>query len=192
VANCGGIYGGIDDDFACVGWRRNKPVNVIETERLFLRHLSAEDAPFMLELLNEPSFIQNIADRGVRTLEDAAQYILSGPVTNYERFGFGMYGVELKEAGELMGMCGLVKREGLDDVDIGYAFLPRFWSRGYAYEAAAAVLDYARNELGLQRIVAITAPDNHASIRVLEKIGLRFEKMIQLPGYEGESRLFVS
>ena len=146
----------------------------------------------MLELLNEPAFIKNIADRGVRTIEDARQYLASGPVANYEQNGFGMYAVELKESGVPVGVCGLVKREGLEDVDIGYAFLERFWSNGYAYESASAVLDYGRDVLGLERIVAITTPDNRGSIRVLEKIGLRFEKMITLPGYEGESRLFAT
>jgi ribosomal-protein-alanine N-acetyltransferase len=166
-------------------------VKVLETERLILRHLSPEqDAEFMLELLNEPAFIKNIADRGVRSTEDARQYLASGPLASYEQNGFGMYAVELKESGVPVGVCGLVKREGLDDVDIGYAFLERFWSNGYAYESASAVLDYGRDVLGLERIVAITTPDNQGSIRVLEKIGLRFEKLITLPGYEGESRLF--
>jgi RimJ/RimL family protein N-acetyltransferase len=166
-------------------------VKVLETERLILRHLSPEqDAEFMLELLNEPAFIKNIADRGVRTTEESRQYLASGPVASYEQNGFGMYAVELKESGVPVGVCGLVKREGLDDVDIGYAFLERHWGKGYAYESASAVLDYGRDVLGLERIVAITAPDNRGSIRVLEKIGLRFEKMITLPGYEGESRLF--
>ena len=166
-------------------------MKVLETERLIVRHLSPEqDAEFMLELLNEPAFIKNIADRGVRTTEDARQYLASGPLASYEQNGFGMYAVELKESGVPVGVCGLVKREGLDDVDIGYAFLERFWSNGYAYESASAVLDYGRDVLGLESIVAITTPDNRGSIRVLEKIGLRFEKMITLPGYEGESRLF--
>ena len=166
-------------------------VKVLETERLILRHLSPEqDAEFMLELLNEPAFIKNIADRGVRTTEESRQYLASGPLASYEQNGFGMYAVELKESGVPVGVCGLVKREGLEHVDIGYAFLERHWGRGYAYESASAVLDYGRDVLGLERIVAITAPDNRGSIRVLEKIGLRFEKMITLPGYEGESRLF--
>src|SRR6185503_13067540 len=109
-------------------------MNILETERLQIRQLSREDAPFILQLVNEPSFIQNIGDRGVRTLADANSYILNGPVASYARNGFGLYLVVLKETNESIGMCGLIKRAGLDDVDIGYAFLPKFWSKGYAVE----------------------------------------------------------
>jgi RimJ/RimL family protein N-acetyltransferase len=154
--------------------------------------LGAADAEFMLELLNEEAFLLNIGDRGVRTVADAAAYILNGPVASYEKFGFGLYAVELKESGAPIGICGLLKRDSLDDVDIGFAFLKKFWGRGYAYESAAAVMDYGWIKVGLNRIVAITAPENHASIELLEKIGLRFEKMIQMPGHEGESKLFAS
>lgn len=166
-------------------------MKVCETERLILRQLTTDDAAFILELLNEPSFLQNIGDKGVRTIDDACQYILSGPVASYERFGFGLYLVALKETLLPIGICGLLKRDGLEDVDIGYAFLPRFWSKGYAFEAASAVLALGRETLGLKRIVAITAPDNHSSIRVLHKLGLRFEKMVRLPGAEAESKLFT-
>jgi RimJ/RimL family protein N-acetyltransferase len=166
-------------------------MRVIETERLSLRHLAAEDGTFILELVNEPAFIAYIGDKGVRTTEDAVQYILNGPVASYARFGFGLYAVELKDSGVPIGMCGLLKRDTLEDVDIGFAFLERFRSKGYGYESAAAVLDYGRTVLGIARIVAITAPENPASIRLLEKLGLRFEKMIHLPGYDGDTRLFV-
>jgi RimJ/RimL family protein N-acetyltransferase len=154
--------------------------------------LDAADAEFMLELLNEEAFLLNIGDRGVRTVADAAAYILNGPVASYEKFGFGLYAVELKESGAPIGICGLLKRDSLDDVDIGFAFLKKFWGRGYAYESAAAVMDYGWTKVGLNRIVAITAPENHASIELLEKIGLRFEKMIQMPEHDGESKLFAS
>jgi RimJ/RimL family protein N-acetyltransferase len=166
-------------------------MNVLETKRLILRHLEADDAEFILELLNEPGFLQNIGDRGVRNTEDARRYIAEGPAASYERNGFGLYCVALKDSGIPIGMCGLIQRDGLDDVDIGYSFLERFWLKGYAYESASAVMDYGRNVLGIKRIVAITAPDNPGSIRVLEKLGLRYEKMVTLPGIEGESRLFV-
>jgi RimJ/RimL family protein N-acetyltransferase len=166
-------------------------MKVLETERLSLRHLTPKDADFILELVNEPAFLQNIGDRGVRTAADARRYIEDGPVASYARNGFGLYLVELKEAGVPIGMCGLIKRDVLEDVDIGYAFLKRFWSKGYAYEAASAVLDYGYHVLGLKRIVAITAPDNVGSVRVLEKIGLRFERIINLPTIGGESKLFV-
>jgi RimJ/RimL family protein N-acetyltransferase len=166
-------------------------MNVLETERLILRHLTVDDAEFILELLNEPGFIQNIGDRGVRNIDDARRYIAEGPAASYERNGFGLYCVALKDSGVPIGMCGLIKRDGLDDVDIGYSFLERFWSKGYAYESASAVMDYGHHVLGIKRIVAITAPDNPGSIRVLEKLGLRYEKMVTLPGIEGESGLFV-
>lgn len=167
-------------------------MRVIETERLSLRHLSADDTEFILELLNEPSWILNIGDRGVRTDADARLYIMNGPVASYEQFGFGLYLVELKESGVPIGICGLLKRDSLEEIEIGFAFLPRFWSQGYAYESASAVMDYGRNVLGLTRIVAVTTLDNQSSIKVLEKIGLRFERLIRLPGYEEESRLFTS
>jgi RimJ/RimL family protein N-acetyltransferase len=165
-------------------------MNVLETERLTLRWLTAEDAPFMLALLNEPSFLRFIGDRKVRTVDEARAYIQKGPAEMYARHGHGLYLTSLKEGGIPVGMCGLIKRDGLEDVDIGFAFLPAFWGRGYAFEAASAVLEYGRKTLGLRRIVAITVPDNQSSIRLLEKIGLTFERMIQLNGEGPEVRLF--
>ncbi|MGE5641454.1 MAG: GNAT family N-acetyltransferase [Byssovorax cruenta] len=166
-------------------------MKVLESDRLVLRQFSSEDAGFILELLNEPSFIQNIGDRNVRSIEGAKLYIKNGPVTSYARHGFGLYLVELKETGQAIGMCGLIKRDTLDDVDIGYAFLPKFWSRGYAVEAALAVKQYARDVAGLHRIVAITDPQNAGSIRVLEKIGMKFEKMVKLSEDDIELKLFA-
>jgi RimJ/RimL family protein N-acetyltransferase len=165
-------------------------LTILETERLLLRQLSTEDAEFILELLNEPSFIRNIGDRGVRTIEAANSYILNGPVASYAKNGFGLYLVKLKETDESIGMCGLIKRDTLEDVDIGYAFLPRFWSKGYAVESARAVKEYARNAVGLKRIVAIVDPQNEDSIHVLEKIGLQFEKMVRLSEDDIELKLF--
>jgi len=167
-------------------------LSVLETERLALRRLSAGDAAFIIELLNQPSFIKNIGDRGVRTNEDAVRYIQNGPVASYERFGFGLYLVELKDTAIPIGICGLLKRETLQDVDVGFAFLPQFWSRGYAVESASAVLKHGRNVLGIGRVVAITAPENHGSIKVLEKIGLKFERLMKLSEGEPEIKLFVS
>lgn len=166
-------------------------LKIFETERLLLRQLSTGDADFILELLNEPSFIQNIGDRGVRTLADANQYIMNGPVASYAKNGFGLYLVVLKKTNESIGICGLIKRDGLEDVDIGYAFLPRFWSKGYAVESALATKSYAKNVIGLKRIVAITDPANRDSIRVLEKIGLSFERMIRLSDDDIELKLFA-
>lgn len=166
-------------------------MKILETERLILRQFSADDTNFILRLLNEPSFIQNIGDRGVRTLDEALGYLVKGPITSYERNGFGLCLVVLKESGASIGMCGLIKHETLEDVDIGYAFLPEYWSKGYAVEAAMAVKEYARKMIGLKRLVAITDPENQASIRVLEKIGLRFEKMIRLSEDDIELKLLA-
>ena len=165
-------------------------LRVLETERLVLRRFSNDDAEFILQLLNEPSFVRNIGDKGVRTIADAFQYIRTGPVASYERFGFGPYLVQLKETGDSIGLCGLIKREQLDDVDVGFAFLPSFWSMGFAFEAASAVLDYGRDVLGISRILAIALPENSSSIKLLEKLGLRFERMIRLSDDEPALKLF--
>jgi len=166
-------------------------VKILETERLILRQMRAEDAEFIFELVNEAAFIRNIGDKSVRTLDDARNYILNGPVASYAKFGFGLYLVELTETGKAIGICGLLKRDSLEDVDIGFALLERFRRKGFAYESAAAVMKYGGDTLGLKRIVAITSPDNEGSMRVLEKIGLRFEKMIRMPGSNEDTRLFV-
>lgn len=165
-------------------------MKVLETRRLVLRRITTEDAPFFLRLLNDPGWIRFIGDRGVRTLEGARDYIVAKPLAMYECAGFGMYLVELKDGSKPIGTCGLVRREGLDDVDIGFALLPRFRSRGYAFEAAAACLAYARDALGLERVVAITTADNEISARLLEKLGLRFEKLVTVAGDPEELRLF--
>ena len=164
---------------------------MLETDRLVLRQLTTDDAEFILDLLNQASFLQFIGDKGVRTLADARHYVLTGPVASYERFGFGLYLTTLKDVGVPIGICGLIKRETLEDVDVGFAFLPQFWSKGYALESASAVMTYGRKVLGLNRIVAITSPDNNASIKVLEKIGLRFEQIIRLSEDGPEVKLFA-
>lgn len=166
-------------------------MTVLETERLVLRRLNADDAEFILDLLNQPSFLRYIGDKGVRNTEDAVRYIQTGPVASYERFGFGLFMVELKDSQTPTGMCGLLKRDSLPDVDIGFAFLPQYWSQGLALEAAAAVMNLAKEVLGLKRIVAITSLDNAASIRLLEKLGLKFESLIKLAEDQPEVRLFA-
>jgi len=166
-------------------------VIVLETERLILRKLSTDDAEFVLKLLNEPSFLRYIGDRGVRNLEEAKQYILNRLITSYEQNGFGLYLVQLRESGIPIGISGLVKRTTLPDPDIGFAYLPAYWSRGYAVESAAAVITYAREVLGLTRIVAITSLDNEASAKLLGKIGLRFERLIKLSEDAEEVKLFT-
>lgn len=163
---------------------------MIETPRLTLRRLTTGDAPFILTLLNEPSFVRNIGDRGVRTIADAESYIAAGPLASYQRHGFGLYLVELNAPAVAMGICGLVKRDTLPDVDIGFAFLPQFWSRGFAFESASAVRDHARDDVGLRRLVAIVDPVNAGSIRVVLKLGFTFERMIRLGDERKELKLF--
>lgn len=155
-------------------------MKVLETERLVLRRLSTGDSAFILGLVNEPSWLRFIGDKGVATLEDAERYIRNGPLEMYARLGFGLYLVELKESGVPIGICGLIKRETLEDVDLGFAFLPRFWGNGYAFESASATLSFGKRALGLSRIVAITSPDNVRSVKLLERLGFRFERTLQL------------
>jgi RimJ/RimL family protein N-acetyltransferase len=150
---------------------------VLETERLLLRPLTTDDAPFILTLLNEPSFLRFIGDKKVRNLEDARQYILTGPMASYERHGLGLLAVELKASQTAIGMCGLLKREELPEPDIGFAYLPDFWGQGFAFEAAKAVMNDARDSLKLNRVLAIVNPDNDASIKLLERLGLKFERL---------------
>jgi RimJ/RimL family protein N-acetyltransferase len=164
---------------------------VIRTERLFLRELDSNDAAFILELLNEPAFLRFIGDKGVRTLDGARDYMRKGPIDSYGRHGFGLYAACLLD-GTPIGICGLVKRDGLTDADVGFAFLSRHCAKGYAAEAASAVLAHARRVLRLPRIVAITSPENRGSIAVLEKIGLKFERMIRLEDLGPELKLFAS
>ncbi len=164
---------------------------VLRTERLILRRISTSDAEFILQLLNEPSFLRYIGDKHVRTADDARQYILSNPVASYEKNGFGLYLVSLKETLTPIGICGLIKRDLLEHPDIGFAFLPAYWSKGYGFESAAAVLTLARDVLNFTRVVAITDPDNEASIGLLERLGLRFERMIRFSEDEPEIKLFA-
>ena len=164
----------------------------LETERLTLREVSTDDADFILRLLNEPSFLRFIGDKGVRNLQDARQYILNGPIASYNQNGFGLYLVVLKSMNTSIGMCGLIKRETLTDVDIGFAFLPEFWNKGYALESATAVFSYGKDVLKLPRIVAITNKDNVTSGKLLEKLGLHFDRLIDLNGDGDETKLFIS
>ena len=150
-------------------------MTVIETPRLRLERLVLDDAPFILQLVNEPSWLQFIGDKGVRTLDDARAYLVNGPLTMYERCGHGLYRVDLAESGEAVGMCGLIKRDTLPDVDIGYALFPAHWGQGYAAEATTATRDYARDTLQLPRLLAICSPDNARSIALLQKLGLVYE-----------------
>jgi RimJ/RimL family protein N-acetyltransferase len=167
-------------------------LKVLETDRLTLRRLSTDDAEFILRLLNDPSWLRFIGDKGVRTIQDARDYILKGPVEMYASLGFGLYLVELKEGGIPIGLCGLIKRDFLDDVDVGFGFLPNYCAKGYAYESACAVMAYGEGTLGLKRIVAITTAENDRSARLLEKLGLRFERVVKRPDTGQEVRLFAT
>lgn len=167
-------------------------MTVLKTERLRLRLLTLEDAPFILRLLNEPSFIRHIGDKRVRTEEDARAYITKGPLDTYARLGFGLWVVEELATGAPAGVCGLLKRDELEDVDIGYAYLPEFWSRGYATEAAAATLAHARAALGLRRVLAVVNEDNHGSIRLLEKLGFVYGRMATLASGGPPVRVYAS
>ena len=167
-----------------------KPPAVIETPRLRLREFTLGDAPFVLELLNDPAFLNNVGDRGVRTIADAEKYITDKLLRNYRDHGFGLYVMELKESGDGIGTCGLVQRDYLDVPDIGFSVLEPFTRRGYTFEAASAVLGWARNALHLTRIVAVTRASNTVTHRLLEKLGLRFERRIEIPGATAEWLLF--
>ena len=162
--------------------------NIIETDRLILREITTNDAPFVLALLNTNGWLRYIGDRNVRTIADAEKYIAERFIKSYFEHGFGLYLVELKSNNASIGMCGLIKRESLEDVDIGFAFLPEFTGVGYAYEAAFATLKFASGVLKLKRILAITTPDNTSSIKLVEKIGLQFEKKIL---FEEKEELFL-
>lgn len=161
-------------------------MQICETERLRLSHFTEEDAAFILRLLNEPSFIRHISDKGVRTVDDAVAFLRSGPMASVALQGFALNRVARKDTGAAIGMCGLIKRPNFADVDIGYAFLPEHGSQGYATEAARAILETALRVHGLQRVIAVVNPDNTASSRMLEKLGFVFEKMVRLQPDEAE------
>ncbi len=169
-----------------------RPAIAIETARLSLTQLSGEDAAFIHRLLNEPSFLRYIGDRGVRTLDDARRYIREGPVAGYERYGYGLLRVARRSDGVPLGICGVLKRDALPEPDLGFSFLPEHWAQGYALEAAAAVMRHAREELRLGRILAITTQDNESSIRLLGKLGFRFERLVRLGDDPVELKLFAS
>jgi|SRR5215213_1669414 len=154
------------------------------TPRLFLTHFTEHDAPFILRILNTPGWLQFIGDRNVKTLEVAQQYTKDKLIAGYAKFGFGMYAVKLKETQDLVGMCGLVKRDTLEHADIGYAFLPEYTGQGYALEAAAAVLKYANQTLGLHPLLAIVTPGNRSSIKLLQKLNFAFQRNIVQNGEE--------
>lgn len=163
-------------------------MTVLATARLRLRRVVLDDAPFVLELVNQPSWLAYIGDKQVHSLDDARGYLAAGPLASYAQHGFGLYAVERAHDDAPIGLCGLLRREHLEDVDIGFALLDRYRGHGYAFEAAAAVVEHA-HAIGLDRLVAIVAPGNARSIRLLEKLGLAFERTITPPGQTAPLRL---
>lgn len=163
---------------------------IVATERLTLRRFVEDDAAFMLTLLNDAAFLHYIGDRGVRTLDAARTYLRDGSIAAYERLGYGMYMVERRSDGAALGICGLVKRDTLDHADLGFAFLPEFRGGGYAIESARAVLDHARDDCGIERLLAIVSPENAPSIRLLERLGFEFERATRMAPEAPEVRLF--
>lgn len=162
----------------------------LETSRLILRRVGFDDAPFLVTLLNQPSFLANIGDRGVRNEEDARRYMREGPMAMYEKHGFGLWHTARRSDGAAIGLCGLLKRDILPDVDIGYAFLPEYWGVGYAFEAADAVMRHGARKFGLKRIIGVVSEGNTGSIRVLEKLGLSFEQLFPMHENEPPVRLY--
>jgi RimJ/RimL family protein N-acetyltransferase len=163
--------------------------SILVTDRLFIRRFALSDAPFILNLLNQKSFIENIRDVGARSIFDAENYLKTGPLKSYEKFGFGLSMVVLK-SGESIGMCGLIKRDTLPDVDIGFAFLPEFTNKGYAYEASKAVLNEGFEHYKLDKIIAIADQNNRRSIQLLLKLGMNDDGLIRLSPDDIELKLF--
>jgi len=163
---------------------------MLRSERLILRELGSGDEDFIIELLNEPAFVQNIGDKGVRDRDGAARYIAGGPAASYARYGFGLYCVVVSATAERIGVCGLLKRDTLPDVDLGFALLERWQRHGYALEAATLTMAQAI-DLALPRVVAITVEGNHLSIRLLERLGMTFERIITLGSDPTPLKLFA-
>lgn len=156
--------------------------SILETKRLTLRQFEVEDAAFIFELVNTPDWLTYIGDKHIRSVDDAKTYLLNGPLKSYQENGWGLWMIELKESQTSIGMCGLLKRNTLDDIDIGFAILPKYFRMGYGFEIASATLNYATQKLKIQRIVAIVSPGNVPSTKLLNKLGLQHEKTLNLPG----------
>ena len=166
-------------------------MEIVTTDRLRLRQFTLDDAPFILKLVNEPAWLEFIGDKGVRNEEDARGYLARGPIEMYGRLGFGLYLTELRESAIPIGMCGLIKRESLADVDIGFAFLPAFWGQGYAYESSLAVIAHAKRDYALARLVGITSPENRKSIRLLGRLGMTLEESVDISGDGAKTLLYA-
>ncbi len=171
---------------------KNQSVKILETKRAILREISKNDAEFILDLLNQPSFIKYIGDRNVRSLDEARAFIESRFAESYKKLGFGLWAVQLKKSNQTIGICGFVMRDSLPEADIGFALLPEFERQGYAFESAVAAMKYGRGKLNFKRVLAITSKDNEASGKLLEKIGFSFERFVKLTPDEEELKLFAS
>ena len=167
-------------------------MTILNTERLSLREFESSDAEFVIELLNEDSFLKFIGDKGVRNVEDANRYLNTGPIATYQQHGFGLFHVEHSGTGRSIGMCGLLKRDDQEYPDIGYAFLEEFTANGYAFEAASAVLDHGHNSLDIETIVAFVDPGNAKSIGLLLKLGMAFVGTTRVDGIDGEENMYRS
>ena len=159
-------------------------MKIIETDRLSLRRFTHNDVPFIFKLLNEPGWLRFIGDRGIVCEEDARSYIETALIASYRKYGYGLYAIDLKEGNIPVGMCGLVKRDWLDNADLGFALCSCYQGMGYATEAAQAVLDYAKNMLELHRVLAVTSGDNDRSKNLLNNIGMTYKKTMTAPGEE--------
>ncbi len=165
---------------------------VIHTERLSLRELSINDTLFIIELLNSEGWLKYIGDRNIKTEIQALDFIINGPIKSYNEKGYGLYLVELKNTKQAIGMCGIINRTFLNHPDIGFAFLPDFMGKGYGYEAASAVLNFAKNKLKLNKLCAITVTGNSNSIKLLKKLGFTFSEMIILPETKEKLQLYTN
>lgn len=166
-------------------------MTLINTDRLSIRYIKVEDFNFIFRLLNDPSWIKYIGDKGIKTEDDARNYIQTGPLQMYKNFGFGLYLVTLKETAVPIGLCGLIKRPSLENIDLGYAFLPEYTGKGYAFEATKAVLQYGKEQLTIDKIVAITTIDNLSSEKVLLKLGFTFDSLIKEKNEAEQLKLFT-
>jgi len=166
-------------------------MQVLQTKRLNLSYLTFDDTEFIIGLLNDPSFVRYIGDKGVRTTEDAHEYFQTGPLQSYEAHGYGLFRTALRDGGAPIGMCGLLQRDYLDDPDIGFALLPEYCSKGYAFEAAQGVLEWGRDSLGIRRIVGLVDARNRRSVSLLEKLGLEFDKSFRVDGDDRETSLYA-
>lgn len=164
---------------------------IAETERLVISELSLDDAPFFLKLVNTPNWIKYIGDRNLKTVKDAEDYLTKGTLKSYKDYGFGFYKLQEKQSKNIIGTCGLINRKELDNVDLGFAFLPEFEGKGFGYESSMAVVKLAQEKFQLKKLLAITLPINKSSIKLLEKLGFVYQKRV-IPFDDGEELMLFA